>query len=200
MFDPGPGTWSFRKQPRSRAGCRSGPWRTSLEEILIPRKVRHVSWSLRAHRSLPDLGRRVRSEAAPVPPRQKTSGPRGTRRSRTDLRRCGPVFKRGPRSGSSHCCGNPLFSRSGRRFFANIPILLALVGIEPVSSDPEAGATIAAAWNRHHREARWWVRCPGSTRASTDRSTARNASSRLSGCRRARLSSLEHGGSPFRKL
>ena len=24
MFDPGPGTWSFRKQPRSRAGCRSG--------------------------------------------------------------------------------------------------------------------------------------------------------------------------------
>lgn len=27
-----------------------------------------------------------------------------------------------------------------------------------------------------------------------------NASSRLSGCRRARLSSLEHGGSPFRKL
>lgn len=25
MFAPGPGTWSFRKQPRSRAGSRSGP-------------------------------------------------------------------------------------------------------------------------------------------------------------------------------
>ena len=70
---------------------------------------------LRAHRSPPDLGRRVRSEAA-VPLRQKTSGPAETRQSRTDLRRCGSVFKRGPAVGPHTAAGTHFFREAGDAF------------------------------------------------------------------------------------
>jgi hypothetical protein len=113
MFDPGPGTWSFRKQPRSRAGClRPAPG--SKKSSFRGRCVMLLG-PLRAHRSPPDLGRRVRSEAA-VPPRQKTSGPAETRQSRTDLRRCGSVFKRGPAVGPHTAAGTHFFREAGDAF------------------------------------------------------------------------------------
>lgn len=199
MFDPGPGTWSFRKQPRSRAGSRSGPHQArrnphseegaSCFLVLSVPIARFLIWAVAF-----DLRQR------PFLLDRRPAGPAETRQSRTDLRRCGSVFKRGPAVGPRTAAGTHFFREAGDAFSRTFLSYWLWWESNPCPRSPKQGppsrrlgtAIIAK------REGGSGVRVQPERRPTGPPRS--NASSRLSGCRRARLSSLEHGGSPFRKL
>ena len=198
MFAPGPGTWSFRKQPRSRAGSRSGPHQArrnphseegaSCFLVLSVPIARLLIWAVAFDLRQPFLldrrpaAPRKRDRAAPTCVGAALSSRGGPRWVLTLLREptffgeAGDAFSRTFLSywlwwESNPCPRSPKQGPPSRRL--GTAIIAKRDGGSGVRVQPERRPT-------------------GPPRS--------NASSRLSGCRRARLSSLEHGGSPFRKL